>query len=193
MQSLFLFAGAAMLIVSCNNKGAGSDPKAVLVEFMKRLSEKDIDGAAKLATKDSKAALDMMKKAIDMGEKMKGEVKEEEDPTADFKDVEIGEAKINGETALVPFKSKKEKESIDFPLKKEDGAWKVDFSMATLMKMGKDKAGAESGIGMDGMTEDGKDVNVSAEDLQNGMQAVDSIMKDPKTQEAMKALEKLKQ
>lgn len=191
MQSLFLFAGAAMLIVSCNNKGASSDPKAVLVEFMKRLSEKDIDGAAKLATKDSKAALDMMKKAIDMGEKMKDDSKEEEDPTAEFKDVEIGEAKITGETALVPFKSKKEKESIDFPLKKEDGAWKVDFSMATLMKMGKDKASQEGG--MEGMNESGEDVNVSAEDIQKSMQAVDSLMKDPKTQEAMKALEKMKQ
>lgn len=191
MQSLFLFAGAAMLIVSCNNKGASSDPKAVLVEFMKRLSEKDIDGAAKLATKDSKAALDMMKKAIDMGEKMKGDSKEEEDPTAEFKDVEIGEAKITGETALVPFKSKKEKESIDFPLKKEDGAWKVDFSMATLMKMGKDKARQDGG--MEGMNESGEDVNVSAEDIQKSMQAVDSLMKDPKTQEAMKALEKMKQ
>jgi hypothetical protein len=191
MQSLFLFAGAAMLIVSCNNKGASSDPKAVLVEFMKRLSEKDIDGAAKLATKDSKAALDMMKKAIDMGEKMKGDSKEEEDPTAEFKDVEIGEAKITGETALVPFKSKKEKESIDFPLKKEDGAWKVDFSMATLMKMGKDKASQDGG--MEGMNESGEDVNVSAEDIQKSMQAVDSLMKDPKTQEAMKALEKMKQ
>ena len=192
MQSLFLFAAAAVLIISCNNKGASSDPKAVLVEFMKRLSEKDIDGAAKLATKDSKAALDMMKKAIDMGEKMKGDAKaEDEDPTAEFKDVEIGEAKITGETALVPFKSKKEKESIDFPLKKEDGAWKVDFSMATLMKMGKDKAGQDGG--MDGMDESGEDVNVSAEDLQKGMQAVDSLMKDPKTQEAMKVLEKMKQ
>ena len=191
MQSLLLFVAAAMLIVSCNNKGASSDPKAVLAEFMKRLSEKDIDGAAKLATKDSKAALDMMKKAIDMGEKMKGDSKEEEDPTAEFKDVEIGEAKITGETALVPFKSKKEKESIDFPLKKEDGAWKVDFSMATLMKMGKDKAGQESG--MDGMNESGEDVNVSAEDIQKSMQAVDSLMKDPKTQDAMKALEKMKQ
>ncbi len=189
MQSLFLFAGAALLFVSCNNKGAGSDPKAVLVEFMKRLSEKDIDGAAKLATKDSKATLDIMKKAID---KMKDDAKaEEEDPTADFKDVEIGEAKINGETALVPFKSKKEKESIDFPLKKEDGAWKVDFSMATLMKMGKDKAGQDGGV--DGMNESGEDVNVSAEDIQKSMQSVDSLMKDPKTQEAMKALEKLKQ
>jgi hypothetical protein len=192
IQSLFLFAGAALLFVSCNNKGASSDPKAVLVEFMKRLSEKDIDGAAKLATKDSKAALDMMKKAIDMGEKMKGDAKsEEEDPTAEFKDVEIGEAKINGETALVPFRSKKEKESIDFPLKKEDGAWKVDFSMSTLMKMGKDKASQDGG--MDGMNESGEDVNVTAEDIQKSMQSVDSLMKDPKTQEAMKALEKLKQ
>jgi hypothetical protein len=59
------------------------------------------------------------------------------------------------------------------------------------MKMGKDKASQEGG--MDGMNESGEDVNVSAEDVQKSMQAVDSIMKDPKTQEAIKALEKLKQ
>ena len=32
----------------------------------------------------------------------------------------------------------KKKETVEFPLKKEDGAWKVDFTMSTLMKMGMD-------------------------------------------------------
>ena len=64
----------------------------------------------------------------------------ENDPTEKFKDIEIGEARIEGDNAYVPYKVTLMTSRIDFPLKKEDGAWKVDFSMSTMMKMGWDQA-----------------------------------------------------
>ena len=137
-----LFAGVmSLLIFGCKGKdaAAGGDPKAVLTAFFDKMSKKDIDGAAKLATKDSKATMDMMKKAIEAAEKM-GETAKEKDGTEDFKDMVIGDAKIDGDNATVSVTNKKDNKTVNFPLKKEGGDWKVDFTMATLMKMGMDEA-----------------------------------------------------
>ena len=135
-----LMAGfIALLITGCKgkDKAAGGDPKTVLTAFFEKMAKKDIDGAAKLCTKDSKGTMDLMKKGVEAAEKMKGEegeVKEEDD----FKDMLVGDAKIDGDNATVSVTNTKKKETVEFPLKKEDGAWKVDFTMSTLMKMGMD-------------------------------------------------------
>jgi hypothetical protein len=194
--SFFLLA-IAMGSISTGCGGGGmsnASPKEVLVAFFEKLAKKDIDGATKLATKDSKATMDMMKKGLDMAEKMKDQIKDKEDPTEEFKNMEVGEAKINGDNATVSVKNKKKEEEVEFPLKKEDGAWKVDFSMATLMKMGmdqKNKHGQMNGDdNMNGMGE------VDSASIQKGLEVMDSALKkvDPKKlEETMKALEKLKQ
>ena len=109
----------------------------MLTAFFEKMAKKDIDGAAKLCTKDSKGTMDLMKKGVEAAEKMKGkegEVKEEDD----FKDMLVGDAKIDGDNATVSVTNTKKKETVEFPLKKEDGDWKVDFTMSTLMKMGMD-------------------------------------------------------
>ncbi|MBL0267652.1 MAG: DUF4878 domain-containing protein [Chitinophagaceae bacterium] len=135
-----LMAGfIALLITGCKgkDKAAGGDPKTVLTAFFEKMAKKDIDGAAKLCTKDSKGTMDLMKKGVEAAEKMKGkegEVKEEDD----FKDMLVGDAKIDGDNATVSVTNTKKKETVEFPLKKEDGDWKVDFTMSTLMKMGMD-------------------------------------------------------
>jgi hypothetical protein len=193
----FLLLAIAMGSISTGCGGGGmsnASPKEVLVAFFEKLAKKDIDGATKLATKDSKATMDMMKKGLEMAEKMKDQVKDKEDPTEEFKNMEVGEAKINGDNATVSVKNKKKEEEVEFPLKKEDGAWKVDFSMATLMKMGMDQKNKRSEMNgdnsMNGMGE------VDSASIQKGLQVMDSALKkvDPKKlEETMKALEKLKQ
>ena len=193
----FLLLAIAMGSISTGCGGGGmsnASPKEVLVAFFEKLSKKDIEGATKLATKDSKATMDMMKKGLDMAEKMKDQIKDKEDPTEEFKNMEVGEAKINGDNATVAVRNKKKEEEVEFPLKKEDGAWKVDFSMATLMKMGMDQKnkhnameGEDSMKGMEG---------VDSASIQEGLKVMDSALKkvDPKKlEETMKALEKLKQ
>jgi hypothetical protein len=194
----FLLLAIAMGSISTGCGGGGmsnASPKEVLVAFFEKLAKKDIDGATKLATKDSKATMDMMKKGLEMAEKMKDQVKDsKEDPTEEFKNMEVGEAKITGDNATVSVKNKKKEEEVEFPLKKEDGAWKVDFSMATLMKMGMDQKNKRNEMnGDDGMKGMGE---VDSASIQKGLEVMDSALKkvDPKKlEETMKALEKLKQ
>lgn len=168
LLTISLFAGlTALLFTSCKGKdqAAGGDPKTVITAFFERMSKKDIDGAAKLCTEDSKTTLDMMKKAIDAAEKMKvGTDKKEDDGTEDFKDMEVGEAKIDGDNATVSVTNKKKNETVAFPLKKEKGAWKVDFTMGTLMKMGMD-AQKDGDMNMDNNSLD----TTGLKDLQNLM------------------------
>ena len=198
MNSIFAVAVTALIITGCKGKdGVADNPKAVLVAFFERMAKKDLEGAAKLATKDSKSTMDMMKKAMDMAEKMKGTEKTEEDPAEDFKNMVVGDAKIDGSNATVSVTNKKKNETVEFPLKKEDGSWKVDFSMATLMKMGMDKA-KEDGTEINPEDIDKmKDFNMDS--LKKGFETIDSALKsmDPKQmdqmKDAMKELEKMKQ
>jgi hypothetical protein len=174
-----LFAFSALYMSSC--KSGSNDPKAVLTAFFDAMAKKDIAGARKLATADSKAMFDLM----EMGMKMKDNTVE--DKTSDQFDkakVEIGEAKIDGDKATVSVKEIKNGESINFVLKKESGNWKVAMDMATMMSMGaekmKDKGMNDEQMG-DMKEEMEKFKNMSADSLNmmmdKGMQALDSLKK----------------
>jgi DNA-directed RNA polymerase specialized sigma54-like protein len=192
LTALFIAIAAITLAVGCKGKDkVADDPKAVLTAFFERMSKKDMEGAAKLATKDSKGTLEMMKKAIDMGEKMgkMGDSAKKDDPSEEFKKMKIGDAKIDGDNATVSVSNPgKDDKVVDFPLKKEGGSWKVDFSMATLMKMGMNEAKQTEGLDLNNM--------MNSDSLKNGLQQLDSLMKDidpEKLKESMKELEKLKE
>lgn len=161
-----LFAGLfAFAFIGCKGKDAAMDPKAVVTAFFEKMAQKDVDGAAKYCTKESKSTMEMMKKGMEMAEKMKdsdpSKVKEEDN----FKDMVVGETKIDGDKATVSVTNTKKKETVEFPLKKEGGAWKVDFTMGTLMKMGMD-AQKEKGNDLFKDENNGTD-STSMEDLNN--------------------------
>jgi hypothetical protein len=193
----FIAAIAAIVTVSCKSKDStSSDPKIVLTSFFERLSKKDFDGASQLASKDSKSMLDMMKMGMDMAEKMKGNMSADKDMAEKFKDVKIDEAKIDGDKATVAIENNKTSDKFDFPLVKEDGNWKVDFSMSTLMKMGMNMADKKKDMNSSNNTDDGKYNQITADSLKKELKKADSLLKtvDPeKMKEAMKALEQLKQ
>ena len=119
----FVVAGAIMpLVAGCKGKDKQeeNDPKAVVTAFFQRMSEKDIDGAAKLATKESKGTLDMIKKAVGAAEKMglKDSIGKD-DPSDDFKNMVIGEAKINvGNATVSVINMAKDEDIKEFSLKK---------------------------------------------------------------------------
>lgn len=137
-----VFAFSALYISSCNSDGG--DPKVVLTSFFDAMAKKDIEGARKLATKDSKSMFDMM----EMGMKMKDNTMEDKtDEQFDKGKMEIGEAKIDGDNATVNVKEIKSGNSINFKLKKEEGSWKVAMDLGSLMNMGAEKLTEE---GMDG-------------------------------------------
>ncbi|MBO9594845.1 MAG: DUF4878 domain-containing protein [Niabella sp.] len=161
-----------LLVAGITGCQSSSDPKTVLVHFFELLAKKDIDGAAKLATKDSKSTLDMIKKGMDMAQKM-DTAAEKTDPTKEFKDVEFGDPRISGDTAYVKVSSKsKKQEPSEISLVKEDGQWKVDFSMAALMKMGMSKM-QENG-GAEGL----EHPNVSPEQVEQAQKMADSVLKN---------------
>jgi hypothetical protein len=204
----FLISAAVMILAAgCKGKDSVSnDPRAVLITFFERMAKKDIDGAAKLATRDSKSTMQMMKKAMDAAEQigeMPGAVKKN-DPSEDFKKMQIGEARINGDNATVSVTNpSKDNNTFDFPLKKEDGNWKVDFSMGTLMKMGMEQAGKNKNFMNDNNApadttgiSDRMNKLLNGDSLKTGLEKLDSLMKniDPekmkKMKDALKSLEK---
>lgn len=160
MKKLFLATAiicTACLMTSCNS--AGGDPKATLISFFEALGKKDIAGARKLATADSKSMLDMM----EMGMKSASAKDNSEMDKFDKTKMEFGEAKIEGDKATVPVKEKTSGESTNFILKKESGSWKVAFDKGSMMQMGMDK-----------MKEKGMDVN----DMKKGMEEMNNVNMD---------------
>src|SRR5690606_8708595 len=89
----------ALLLTACGSV-TSNDPNAVLQEFFEHLAKKDIDGASKYVTSDSKPTMQMMKKGLDMAEKMKDSLPSN-DPMKDFEDVVIEPARIMGDSAFV--------------------------------------------------------------------------------------------
>ena len=175
MKKVLLAAFAGVLIMFSSCKSGGGDPKSVLAEFFTLLSKKDLAGARKLATADSKTMLDMM----EMG--MKTDSKELE--KYDASKMEYGEAKIEGDKATVPVKEKDSGETINYVLKKEGGSWKVAFDKATIMGMATEKMN-EKGVNMSdsvaGAIEELKklDTDSIADALKNGSKALDSAAKE---------------
>lgn len=139
-------------VIGCNSNS--SDPKGVLMSFMEALGKKDIEGAKKYATKDSEAMLGMIQMGMSMApDSTKNKI-------YDKKNMEFGDAKIEGDKATVPVKDKKSGETTTYTLKKEGGAWKVAFDKATMTQMGTDK-----------MKEKGMDMN-------NGMDSAAKMLQD---------------
>lgn len=161
----------AVFLNGCNSAGS-SDPKVVLVSFFEALGKKDIAGARKLATKESKDMLDMM----EMGMKMGGEDKKVDDKY-DKNNMEFADAKIEGDKATVAVKDKKSGETTNFTLKKESGAWKVAFDKASMATMGMEK-----------MKEKGVDV---ADSLNTGLDKLKNLNTDSLGEKMKESLQKL--
>lgn len=167
---LAVFTGLLILMLSC--KSGGGDPKIVLSDFFTALSKKDMVKARSLATEESKTMLDMMDMA------MKTDTKETEkfNPGS----MQFGEAKIDGDKAIVPAKDVSSGEITNYSLKKEGGSWKVAFDKTSLMNIGMEK------IKKEGMTDSVANVldelkNLDADSLKStlekGIQALDSPQK----------------
>ena len=172
----FLLAMVVLSAVSFTGcKSGGGDPKVVLEQFFDALSKNNMEAARKLATKDSKTMIDMM----EMGMKMGNEKKESEKFSKE--NIEIGEAKIDGDKAVVPVKDKTTG-IMNYTLKKEDGSWKVAFDKSSLMSMGMEKMNEKGinpsdsiGKAMDQL----KNINMDSlkEGMKKGMEVLDSVNK----------------
>ena len=166
--------GSLLFMNSCRN--SAGDPKGVLLSFFDALGKKDIEGARKFATAESKSMLDM----IDMGLKAAKDNKDMD--KFDKSKMEFGEAKIDGDKAIVPVKEKSSGELTNFSLKKENGAWKVAFDKSSMMEMAMDKMKEKGGAGLDSLkkgADEIKDMNVDSvkEAFDKSAKTLDSVDK----------------
>jgi len=124
---------AAMLIFAGCKSGGGDNPKTVLMSFFDALAKKDFDAVKKYTTKDSESMLGM----VQMGMQNMPDTSQ----TMMYKNenIEVGDAAITGDKAIIPVKDKKSGETTDFTLKKEGGQWKVAFDKSTIMEMAQKK------------------------------------------------------
>lgn len=178
------------LFAACSNV-TSNDPNEVLHEFFEHLAKKDIDGASKYVTTESKPTMQLMKKGLSMAEKMEDK-SQKIDAMKEFEDMVIEPAKIMGDSALVTVKSKSNnRPNAEFKLLKQSNGWKVDFTMTALMNMGlkgihQDK---EAGALLDS-------VHANSEDIEKGIKMADSVLKnlDPSMVDKIKKqLENIKQ
>jgi hypothetical protein len=185
-----LIAAFTLTTIGCKSGPSSSDPRATLLSFFQALAKKDLKEARKYTTKESEQMLSMMEMGMQMAAKMKSKEADDEFSKFNEQNIEIGEAKIDGDKALVPIKNKKDGESTNMVLKKEDGAWKVAFDKATMAEMAgekmREKGGTMPEMNMDSLTQAIQNINTDSlkEAMQKGLGAMDSLA------DAMKALKK---
>jgi hypothetical protein len=176
MGFLCLIAISLFSITSCGTKGASSsDPKATVIEFGKRMAKKDFKGAAELASEASQQYMQLMIKGAEMAEKFKDD-KQEKSDLEEFEKAQFGDAVITGETAVVPVTMKDEKNSVEIPLIKEKGAWKINFTPETMMKMAKQQGNGDANMDpsqMDALK------NMDPEKMKKAMEMAQDVMNDP--------------
>jgi hypothetical protein len=176
-------AGLMLTIVACKSGPSSSDPKATLIGFFKAMSNKDLKGARKFATKESESMLSMMEMAMKTAENMKSK---EMDDEMKFEEANMtfGETRIDGDKAFVPVTDKKKNETSEFILKKEDGAWKVAFDKASMAEMAGKKMQERDGeeISVDSLNQALENINADSlsQKMQESMKTLDSLTKGMK-------------
>lgn len=114
----------AFLALGCAR--TANEPGPVAVEFMSRLSQLNFNGAAELATEESKPMLLMMSGfLVNIPEDQQKEL-EEQKKAAAAQSIQVVESVEDGDKATVTLKIGEEDQKVD--LQKVNGEWKVNFS-----------------------------------------------------------------
>jgi hypothetical protein len=128
MKKIISIVVVAIVLISCKSNDKIETPNQVFSNFADALSKKDLSKARELCTADSKAVLDFM-------EKKSKDMKVMPMDKFDTSKVSFGEVIIDGDNAKMPIKDKESGVTVEFPLKKEDGVWKIAFDMKSLFDM----------------------------------------------------------
>ncbi len=172
MKKIILIVIVAIIFVGCKNNDKIESPNKVFASFTEALSKKDLAKARELCTNESKTVLDFL-------EKKSGNMKVSSMDKFDTSKVSFGEAVINGDEAKMPIKDKESGVTVDFPMKKEDGVWKVAFDMKSLFDMSmetlKDEKLNISKENIDEIMKKFKNVNLDS--LENEMKRTDDTVR----------------
>jgi len=122
----FLLLVACLLCFACACNNATGNPKDALGSFLAAMQDNNYEEAKKFATDDSQSFLNMLDKD---GNQTNNVYKD--------KKYEITHVEATGDDAkaTVQFKGNT---SVNFHLKNEHGAWKVQFNLSAMMDMVKD-------------------------------------------------------
>ena len=161
----------SIAFVSCKSN-SGGNPNEVLSQFFDAMAKQDTVKIKALTTKESESMLGMMKMGMSMADSKKD--LEKYDKTK----MEFGTAVIDGDNAKVPVKDKASGETVNFPMKKQDGQWKVAFDKSSVMQMGMEKM------------KEGK-MNMG-DSLEKGMDALKDVNMDSMMNEVKKAMDTTK-
>lgn len=164
-----LFAAAMLCTITFVSCKSNSNPNEVLSQFFDAMAKQDTVKIKALSTKESESMLSMMKMGMSMADAKKD--LEKYDKTK----MEFGTAIINGDNAKVPVKDKASGETVNFPMKKENGQWKVAFDKSSIMEMGMEKM---------------KDSKMNMGDsLKKGMEEMKNVNMDSLMNEVKKAMD----
>lgn len=150
--------------------------------FFTALSNQNYDEAAKYATPESKAALNMIKSLIEIGKKASESIKIEasEDANAEINTklskVEYGEPVIEGDKATLPITINNETNNIY--LKNIDGEWKVAFdknSMKQIMNENSAQSGGDINTELENAAQ--KLQNLNLDTLKHAMDKANNLLK----------------
>jgi hypothetical protein len=180
MQKLLLVGLLFMstFLFGCKSN-SGGNPSAVLSDFFDAMQKNDKVKIKELCTAESATMLSMMDMGMNKGDKSMGEF--------DKTKVEFGEAIINGDNAKVPVKDKVKGEVINFPMKKENGQWKVAFDKSSMMEMASDKMN-EKGINLGDSINKAMD-GINMDSMKNVInKAMDGVNMDSMKKEVSKAM-----
>ncbi len=172
----------AAFIIGCKGK-SGGNPTEVLAAFFDAMAKKDFTTAKSLATPESQAMFSLMEMA---GKEAKN------DMNFNKEKVEFGTAIIDGDNAKVPIKDKGKNETVNFPMKKINGDWKVAFDKTSIMGMAADKM-KEEGVNIgDSLTNVMKNINLdSMKDEVNKAMKEANINGDSMAKEINKAMKEV--
>lgn len=139
MKQLFLFIITSCLIFTgCLTTDNNGNPTQVLQEFADAIVKKDMLRAKQLSTPESQSVLNMMSVAgITTGVRITDKF--------DKNKVEFGTAIINGDNATVPITDRASRQTIQFPLRKINGQWRVSVDAGSMMGMAKNKVNTTTG------------------------------------------------
>ena len=139
MKQLFLFIITSCLIFTgCLTTDNTGNPTQVLQEFADAIVKKDMLRAKQLSTPESQSVLNMMSVAgITTGVRITDKF--------DKNKVEFGTAIIKGDNATVPITDRASRQTIQFPLRKINGQWRVSVDAGSMMGMAKNKVNTTTG------------------------------------------------
>ena len=171
MKKIFFilsFVWSVIYLIACSQHE--SNPSTVLTSFFTAIGKKDIAAAKKLATFGSQGTLDIFEQGLTIAKD--NTILDE----MDLKKMEIGIAQIDGDDAVVPVKYRASGVSVNYPLRREDGTWKVEFTENAISNMVgnkmKEKLDTET---MNRAAEELKHLNMDSlnESLKENLKAVD--------------------